>query len=81
MAVCVPQSSWAVIAMLAIQRAGGACVPLDPKAPAQRWWEIISRTGISTVVTSETKKHIMSSQLPGLQVVSADGTEIDQHHL
>ncbi|KAH2196077.1 Nonribosomal peptide synthetase 8, partial [Aspergillus fumigatus] len=57
-----------------VARAGGACVPLDPKAPAQRWWEIISRTGISTVVTSETKKHIMSRSGRVLPVLSVDST-------
>lgn len=47
------KSLWAVVAGLAIMRAGGAFVPLDPNHPTARLEEILRRTKAKLVVTSE----------------------------
>ena len=52
--VCFEKSMWAVIAMLAVLKAGGAFVPLDPLHPIERLTTIIRKTRASLVVTSAT---------------------------
>uniref|UniRef100_A0A8H7K873 AMP-dependent synthetase/ligase domain-containing protein n=1 Tax=Bionectria ochroleuca TaxID=29856 RepID=A0A8H7K873_BIOOC len=46
------KSVWAVISMLAVNMAGGAFVPLDPSAPAQRQMGIIKDTKASLILTA-----------------------------
>ncbi|KAM0332981.1 hypothetical protein ACHAQA_001638 [Verticillium albo-atrum] len=43
--LCFEKSKWNVVSMLAILKAGGACVPLDPKHPTQRMQTIIGLLG------------------------------------
>ncbi|KAL8735105.1 MAG: hypothetical protein Q9166_000981 [cf. Caloplaca sp. 2 TL-2023] len=50
--VCFWKSAYATVAMLAILRAGGAFVPLDPSHPADRLKAIIDKAGAKIVVTS-----------------------------
>ena len=52
--VCFEKSMWAVVAMLAILKAGGAFVPLDPLHPVERLTMIIRKTRATLVVTSAT---------------------------
>lgn len=35
-AICFEKSAWAIVSMIAIMKAGGAFVPLDPAAPRER---------------------------------------------
>lgn len=51
---CFEKSKWAVIAQLAILRAGGACVPLDPAHPHDRQRVIVSKTHARVVLTSKS---------------------------
>jgi amino acid adenylation domain-containing protein len=53
-AVCVflERSAQFIIAMLAICKAGGNYVPMDPNYPAARLQVMIARTGASVVITS-----------------------------
>ena len=50
--VCFPKSSYTIVAMLAILRAGGAYTPIDPTHPPNRIREILRKTKATTVVTS-----------------------------
>lgn len=50
--VCFEKSLYAVVAMLAILRAGGAFVPLDPSHPKDRLKAIIEKAKAKVVVTS-----------------------------
>ena len=50
--VCFEKSLYAVVAMVAILRAGGAFVPLDPSHPTDRLKAIIEKAGAKVVVTS-----------------------------
>lgn len=47
------KSTWAVVAMVAILRAGAAFVPLDPKQPTARRDAVLARTNAECVLTSE----------------------------
>lgn len=54
--VCFEKSLWVVVAMLAVLKAGGACVPMDPKHPAGRMKTILDSLGANSanlIITSE----------------------------
>jgi amino acid adenylation domain-containing protein len=50
--LCFEKSMWTVVAMLAVLKAGGAFVPLDPDHPQNRHEEILRQTKASLVLTS-----------------------------
>ncbi|KAF2471493.1 acetyl-CoA synthetase-like protein [Lindgomyces ingoldianus] len=50
--LCFEKSMWTVVAMLAVLKAGGAFVPLDPEHPRNRHEEIFDQTGATVVLTS-----------------------------
>ncbi|CAA9959381.1 Nonribosomal peptide synthetase 3 [Pyrenophora teres f. maculata] len=50
--LCFEKSMWTVVAMLAVLKAGGAFVPLDPDHPASRHEDIFRQTGTKVVVAS-----------------------------
>lgn len=59
--VCFEKSMWAIVAMVAIMRAGGAFVPLDPSHPKNRLHSIIQKSGAKIMVaSSECAKHFRS---------------------
>ena len=50
--LCFEKSMWAIVAMLAVLKAGGAFVPLDPSHPPSRMQNIISQVKADLVLTS-----------------------------
>lgn len=56
--VCFRKSFCAVVAMVAIHRAGGAFVPLDPSHPRERLRAIIEKANAKIMVTSPETAHI-----------------------
>ncbi|KAI0569862.1 HC-toxin synthetase, partial [Pyrenophora tritici-repentis] len=50
--LCFEKSMWTVVAMLAVLKAGGAFVPLDPDHPASRHEDIFRQTGAQVVIAS-----------------------------
>lgn len=48
------KSLWAVVSMLAILKAGGAFVPLDPNSPKARIKEILASTNAKVIITSDS---------------------------
>lgn len=50
--LCFEKSKWMVVAMLAVLKAGCACVPLHPSHPQQRLREIATDVEASVVLTS-----------------------------
>jgi amino acid adenylation domain-containing protein len=70
-AVCLERSIEAVITLLAVLKAGGAFVPLDPTYPADRLAFMLADTAAPVLVTEER----LLGRLPipeGLQVVCLD---------
>lgn len=56
--ICFEKSPWAVVAMLAVLKAGGSFIPLDPEHPYARHQELVDQLGgvkiiISSLVTSK----------------------------
>jgi non-ribosomal peptide synthetase component F len=50
MPVCYDKSAWAVVAILGIVRAGGACAALDPTHPPPRLFSIIDDVQAKVIV-------------------------------
>ncbi|KAL2864077.1 uncharacterized protein BJX67DRAFT_384078 [Aspergillus lucknowensis] len=57
---CFSKSAWTVIAMLAIIKAGGACVALDPGHPVDRLQAIIDDANADLVVTTPDHSHLFN---------------------
>jgi amino acid adenylation domain-containing protein/non-ribosomal peptide synthase protein (TIGR01720 family) len=55
--LCFEKSSWAVVSMIAVMKAGGAFVPLDPSHPEFRLRQIIQSKGIygKMILTSKAQ--------------------------
>ncbi|KAL3470059.1 hypothetical protein BJX99DRAFT_264600 [Aspergillus californicus] len=51
--ICFDKTCWAVVAMLAINKAGAAFVALDPSYPVERRERIIRKVGATLVLTTE----------------------------
>ena len=50
--ICFEKSTWAVVTLLAILKAGGAFVPMDPSQPASRLRDIVALTSAKLVCVS-----------------------------
>ncbi|RYP18895.1 hypothetical protein DL765_003683 [Monosporascus sp. GIB2] len=50
--ICFEKSKWAVVSILAILKAGGAFVPLDPAYPVERLQGIVAATGAPVLLAS-----------------------------
>ncbi|KAK4246306.1 non-ribosomal peptide synthetase [Corynascus novoguineensis] len=55
------KSKWVPVTQLAILKAGGACVPLDPSQPLDRLTSIIGTLDAKVVVTSATHADLLTS--------------------
>lgn len=66
------KSLWTVVAALAILKAGGAFVPLDPSHPKFRLEEILKCTSAKVVVTSKSLRHILDGLDKHVVVLSAE---------
>ncbi|KAI9709501.1 MAG: NRPS [Bogoriella megaspora] len=62
--ICFDKSAWTVVAMLAVLKAGGAFVPLDPSHPAARLGGIIQDTAAKIVLCSPQNKRLIESIAP-----------------
>ncbi|THC88229.1 hypothetical protein EYZ11_012325 [Aspergillus tanneri] len=58
--VCLEKSRWATVVLLAVLRAGGACVMLDPGLPRGRVEEMIRRSMPKIVLATETQNGLVS---------------------
>ncbi|GFP57555.1 nonribosomal peptide synthetase lcsA [Trichoderma asperellum] len=59
--VCFEKSAWYLIAILAINKAGAAWVPLDPSHPQQRLKQIVSQTKAKLALASPTCSKLCNS--------------------
>lgn len=70
------KSIWTIVAMLAVLKAGGAFVLLDPNHPASRHEEILRQTKTKVILVSARHSAHWSSQ--GRQVVTVSEASIHQ---
>jgi natural product biosynthesis luciferase-like monooxygenase protein/amino acid adenylation domain-containing protein len=69
--ICLERGIEGVAAMLAVLKAGGAYLPLDPSYPAERLAYMLRDSGARVVITDEARRGILP--LDGIDVVSMDG--------
>nr|POF06862.1 nonribosomal peptide synthetase dtxs1 [Quercus suber] len=50
--LCFEKSAWVYVAMLAVNKAGGAWVPLDPSHPSRRHQQVIEQAGARVALAS-----------------------------
>jgi amino acid adenylation domain-containing protein len=70
------KSPWAIVAMLAVLKAGGVCVPLDPKHPSQRLGIILHDINAHLVLLSDGSEHRIGSLTRGLDVIKVSRSQI-----
>jgi amino acid adenylation domain-containing protein len=59
--ICIEKSPEAIIAMLAIQKAGGGFVPLNPTDPTERLIDLLDQVSATVVIFSEHTQHLSSA--------------------
>lgn len=69
--VCFRKSMYAIIAMVAVHRAGGAFVPMDPSHPETRRSAIIKKTNAKFVIASPETAHLFRDTLCTIIEVSS----------
>lgn len=79
--LCFEKSMWFYIAMLAVNKAGGAWVPLDPSHPSHRHKQITQQVGARILLTSPTVSKICRDLVEHVVVLSADADEKLTHIL
>lgn len=65
------KSIWAVVAQLAVLKAGAVCVPIDPAFPSARKETIISISKTATILTSSAHLEALKSLASDLRVIDA----------
>ncbi|GAM86382.1 nonribosomal peptide synthetase [Dothideomycetidae sp. 11243] len=70
--ICFEKSAWFYVAMLAINKAGAAWVPLDPSHPEQRLQQLVSQTGATIAVSSQSNADRCAKLVDKVVVASAD---------
>ncbi|KAK9418949.1 putative Carrier domain-containing protein [Seiridium unicorne] len=70
--VCFEKSIWTVVAILAVFKAGGVYVPIDPAHPPGRIQEIVQTVGIRVAVASPTGGRILG------EIINPEDTSIIQ---
>lgn len=76
--ICFEKSLWAVVAMLSVLKAGGACVPTDPKHPTGRLKTILQclgRNSANLILTSAA--HEDRLRTTGCRVLAMDAPQFD----
>jgi len=78
-AVCIDRSAEMLIAWLAVWKAGGACVSLDPAYPADRLAFQIEDCGAAVVLTQTAGREKVSAATPDVLIVevTVDGRGLD----
>ncbi|WP_368667338.1 amino acid adenylation domain-containing protein [Corallococcus sp. AB030] len=70
--LCLERSAESVIALLAVNKAGGAFVPLDPAAPAARRSFVLKDCGASVLVTTRALQEAWHPEVPHLVWMDAE---------
>ncbi|MEU8110196.1 amino acid adenylation domain-containing protein [Nonomuraea muscovyensis] len=62
--VCLPRTPDLIVALLAVLKAGGCYVPLDPDYPADRLDHILTDSGATLAITVDTLQNRLPTALP-----------------
>jgi amino acid adenylation domain-containing protein len=61
-AICLPRSFERVVAQLAVMKAGGAFLPLDPSWPVQRLRKLVDDSGAAVLIAGEEQAPLLASE-------------------
>ncbi|RYP53444.1 hypothetical protein DL768_001589 [Monosporascus sp. mg162] len=73
--ICFEKSKWAVVSILAILKAGGAFVPLDPAYPVDRLRGIVAATGAPILLASTDNIRLFAQGVADVVEVSGQTSE------
>ncbi|RYP91522.1 hypothetical protein DL770_002368 [Monosporascus sp. CRB-9-2] len=73
--ICFEKSKWAVVSILAILKAGGAFVPLDPAYPVDRLQGIVAATGAPVLLASTDNVRLLAQGVADVVEVSGRTSE------
>lgn len=76
---CFSKSVWAVVTIVAILKAGGACTALDPEYPRARLEALIEETKAKVAVVSPAHADLLEGRVPHLVVVDQDSVSQMDH--
>ncbi|RKI73405.1 amino acid adenylation domain-containing protein, partial [Corallococcus sp. AB049A] len=71
-ALCLERSAEVIVALLAVLKAGGAFVPLDPKAPAARKSFVIEDSRASVLITTQALQDAWHPDVPHRVLLDAE---------
>ncbi len=79
-AVNLPRSVDFVISLLAVLKAGGAYLPLDPESPAARWRKVLEASGARIILTNVRDAHTFKD-IRGLNVICCEGDPVAESRM
>ncbi len=74
--ICMARTAALPVAMLAVLRAGGACVPMDPKYPRERLAFMAADAAVPVIVTDASARGVIAgsaARLIDVDVLAGDG--------
>ncbi|KAI8922593.1 hypothetical protein DFJ77DRAFT_506369 [Powellomyces hirtus] len=79
--ICIPRSLHLYASVLGVSKAGAACVPIDPEAPAARKSFMIRDTGARCVLTISSLVSELQHDLPHVQFIALDEVQtiLEEH--
>jgi amino acid adenylation domain-containing protein len=76
--ICFEKSLWVVVAMLAVLKAGGACVPTDPKHPTGRLKTILQSLAVNSAnLILSSVVHADRLRAIGSRILIVDASQLD----
>jgi amino acid adenylation domain-containing protein len=73
--VCFEKSIWAIVAMVAILKAGGGCVPLNPGHPRSRHQVILDDIKAPVIIASESYRSLAHELHSDVVIVSREAID------
>jgi amino acid adenylation domain-containing protein len=77
--VCLDRSPELVVALLAVLKAGGAYLPLDPGYPPERLEFMVRNAGVRVVLTAADYRPGVVARLPGCEYLTVDQSTLARH--
>ncbi|OAA40718.1 AMP-dependent synthetase/ligase [Cordyceps fumosorosea ARSEF 2679] len=77
--LCFEKSMWAVVALLAVMKAGAAFSLTDPSQPEARLQTIVEQTGANLIITSALQSSLGAKIAAAGTVVSVSQSTFDDH--
>lgn len=77
--LCFEKSRWAIVAIIAVLKAGAAFVFLDPSHPVDRRQYITYEVEAKVIICSSSQAHLYDSEFPPTFILDQDGLETLPH--